>query len=133
MWYYNPWFVVFVLGGISIPIIGSFAICVPKWWDKVIEPHLPDFFDGIPGPQGTEWWLFPIRLIGSLVFFVIATVVLGVLKYWHCMASLIERKCPYTSPDRGDDYDSAQGEASRFSGTYINMLIGVWDFTLGRR
>jgi len=85
--------------GSIIPIIGSFAICVPKWWEQAIVPRIPKSPISFPELDGTAWHIMPFRLILVLVILPFFLIVSFLIKYWHSTAALIERKCPYTTSD----------------------------------
>jgi len=127
-------YVLFALVALSvaIPIIGSFAICVPKWWKEVISPHVPVSSISMPDADITRWYWTPFRLMLALIGLVVFVPVAFGIKYWHSVAALIERKCPYTSPEIADEIDSYQQQAERFKGEIPNTFKGLWGFILGR-
>lgn len=120
---------VFVGLGIVIPILGSLAICVPKWWRSVVRPHVPEgprWWNEFE-PDGTRWYFFPLRLVIVLVGcpFVLLTM-LG-MKYWMSVMALIERKCPYTPEDYYMPLDQNRED---FVGQPTKVFHGLWDFLI---
>jgi len=126
-----PLIVIFGLGA-AIPIIASFIICVPKWWGEVIKSRIPKLSISIPSPNFNSWYMLLFRLILVLLIWPLFLVAGILIKYWHSVASLVERKCPYTLPEVESDFNSHQQQAERFEIGLSKMFVGSWDFILGR-
>ena len=106
--------------GIAIPIVASFIICFPKWWEEVVAPHILESLISIsiPAPNIFAWYMVPARIILLVLYSPFFTFVVVLIKYWHSVASLIERKCPYTPSWVADSLDSRQKNAERFKGKF---------------
>lgn len=128
---------------IAAPIIFSFIICVPKWWSNVVEPIFSkeskkrvltweesealedrrqarrDFWTKpIPRTFPIRWvWAVPI----GTIFFIVALCVV----YYGYVASLIERKCPYTpsyAPEEWDSYTQKRVTFGSFKKEFKNFI-----------
>jgi len=128
--------IIFAAIGIAIPIIGSFALCVPKWYREVVSPRIPPcphWYRDLPEPDGMAWYMIPFRLFTVLIALPVFAVAMVGTKYWLSVMSLIERKCPYTPALRTEEYESQHQTALRFRGMPTSGFARLWEFLLGNR
>ncbi len=118
---------------VGAPIIMSLTVCAPKWWDEKVEHRIPRFMQGTVDSTAFDEFMMkerrgpPIRWVWMLPLALAVTPIIVVA--WYCMtvASLIERKCPYTAPR---EYGMQPGQAD-----FVDAgggLRKVWNYTLGR-
>ncbi len=133
----NTWLIILALVVVATPIVASSFICVPKWWNEVVDPHMPDF-----EPVDTSGWLWmPWRAFVSIIRFIFLIfiampifLILGaVVKYIVSWTSWIERKCPYTNEADVQRHDSSTNEAIRFTDGWIELIVGIWKLATGQK
>lgn len=137
------WFVVIAIALIIlVPIIASSVICVPKWWDQRVVPHLPGWWDAPPppAPDISAWYFAPLRWVGAVIRFLFVIfvgvplffVAGGCARYCYAWTSWIERRCPYTPAETAANYDSQQQEAARFHKDWMGSFGNLWKTAIGR-
>ena len=122
-------FLVFAALGLAllVPVAGSVFLCVPKWYTKVVSPHVPASPISIDWHK-PRWYLAPARWLYMPFVFLVVAVVWLVGVYWHSVMSFIERKCPYTSAGA----NKHQNNEHMFKGDFQSAFADLWDHTLGR-
>ena len=118
-----------------VPLIGSFSICVPKWWDRHVEPHVPQWTRADPDISG--WYFAPVRWLWAVGQFLFLTfiglpvllIVGGFIRYCYAWSSWIGRKCPYTTPEMGE---YLRGESEKYHWDWVDILGSCWGKALGR-
>lgn len=125
---------------IGVPVVASSLICVPKWWQDEVKPHMPKWMTSDTKTDISHWYWAPLRwfvyvfrfifLIGFAVplFFMIGLCI----KYVYAWSVWIERKCPYTSVNVHHDYGSQRRSANRFSENFSDTFVGIWTLATSR-
>ena len=130
------WLVVIISAiAFVVPLIGSFTICVPKWWDRHIEPHVPEWVR--KETDISRWYFAPARWAGAvlrfvfLIFIGLPVLLIGgsFIRYCFAWSSWIGRKCPYTTAERGE---SLQKKAGLYHGDWLEALGNCWKLAIGR-
>lgn len=93
-----------VLAALIIPlVIGSVFVCVPKWWKKSVEPHLPDWMTREPTPWSAAAIAradLALKILLSPILFS-AALVAWLIRGWFVIGlAVIERACPYNGSFR---------------------------------
>ncbi len=122
----------------AIPIIASFALCVPKWWEQKVSPLFPE------RPYSTRphnpWYYAPFRWSWVVLRFMVvvligipgAAIITTILGYILAWGVWIERKCPYTPADTQEEYYSQNHIRERWLRDWREVFGDLWDTAMGR-
>lgn len=102
---------------ILVPLVASFAICVPKWWKSKVRPPLRSARQAVAErtpsmPTLPSWIKTPITWLFKGLFWLVSLPFVGLFSaagwYGDRVGIFIKRKCPYTSwcCEHGESYGS---------------------------
>lgn len=88
-----------VLAALALPlVVGSVFVCVPKWWTKSVEPHLPGWMTrpAEPFSDATEDRIrMAAKILTWPIVFSLALTVWLIRGWFVIGLATIEGVCPY--------------------------------------
>ena len=125
---------------VMVPVIASGMICVPKWWEDEIRPHMPEWMASDTKTDISRWYWAPFRWccwVGRFMIIVVigipvAFFIMLCIKYVLAWNVWIERKCPYTAVSVHHEYGSQRRAADRIREDWKGTFKDMWTTATSR-